>query len=242
MVFVLFLLLPTTNYQLLTTYAQTASLSLSPASGTFNKSCSFNLEIKLNTGGAQSDGTDAIVLYDQSKLTATNIAPGTIYPDYPGNNIDDNNGKVTISGLASVSSAFSGTGTLATISFTVKDTAASGATMVKFDFESGGKTTDSNVVERGTILDVLSSVTNGNYTIGTGSCGAGGATPIPSVLPGTGRGGPSTPSATLAPAPVPTPAPPITTLPPAGTEQLTYTIAIVGSVLTILGIFGLALL
>lgn len=218
-------------------FAQTATLSLSPPSGTFNKNCSFALEIKLNTGGAETDGTDAIVLYDQSKLTATSISSGSIYPDYPGNNIDEVLGKVTVSGLASVASPFTGSGTLATINFTIKDTAAIGATMVKFDFDPANKakTTDSNVVQRGTVADILNSVSSGNYTIGAGTCGA---TPAPTILPRTGgQGAVSTPSGQQVYT-----TPPSQTLPPAGSEQFTYTIAIVGSVLTILGILGLALL
>lgn len=219
-------------------YANAATLSLSPASGTFNKGCAFNLEIKLDTAGVQTDGTDAIVLYDQGKLTATTPTAGTIYADYPGTNVDDASGKITISGLASVSSAFTGTGTLATLHFTVKETAGTGATMVKFDFDPNDKTktTDSNVVQRGTVADVLSSVVTGNYTIGTGVCGAGDAL---TTLPKTGQGAVqvSTPSAQIPVKEVPT-----KTLPPAGSEQLTFTIAILGSVLTILGILGLAFL
>lgn len=219
-------------------YAQTASLSLSPSTGTFNKSCTFSLQISLNTGGVQTDGTDAILVYDSARFSATSISSGTIYPDYPGNNVDDTNGKITVSGLASISSPFSGSGTLATVNFTVKDTAQTGATEIKFDFDptDKAKTTDSNVVERGTVADILNSVTNGSYTIGTGTCALASPTPAP---PGTGRGGPgvATPSGGVQPS-----VQPYQYLPPAGSEQLTFTLAIVGSVLTILGILGLALL
>lgn len=214
--------------------ALAATLSLSPSSGTFNKDCQFSLDISLDTGGVQTDGTDAIILYDSSRFTATLINAGTIYADYPGSNIDDTTGKVTVSGLASVSQAFSGKGILAKINFTVKGNAPTGATQVKFDFDGNDKTktTDSNVVERGTVADVLSSVTNGNYTIGTGTACT--SSP-PAVLPNTGGGlggSLSTPSAQV----------PIQKLPPAGSEQFTFTLAIVGSVLTVLGILGLALL
>lgn len=211
-------------------YAQTATLSLSPVSGTFNKGCPFALQIVLNTGGTQTDGTDAILIYDSSRVTAASITSGSIYPDYPGNNIDDTNGKITISGLASVASPFSGQGTLATVNLKVKDDALSGVTQIKFDFDpqDKAKTTDSNVVERGTVSDVLNSVVNGNYTIGTGTCGT-----LPATGTGGNQGAVSTPSATLIP---------VTQLPPAGTEQLTFTLSIVGATLTILGILGLALL
>jgi len=216
-----------------------ATLSLSPASGTFNRGCSFKLNINVDTGGAQTDGTDAIVRFDPTRVSATQISPGTIYNDYPGTNIDAT-GKITISGLASVSAPFSGSGTLASVDFNVPSAAPTGATAVTFDFDPNdpSKTTDSNVVERNTVRDVLSNVTNGNYTIGTGSCAGqgGGTTGGGTTGGGTAGGGTvATGSGTI-------PLKTLQTLPPARSEQLTLTFAIVGSVLTILGILGLALL
>ena len=216
-------------------FAQSATLSLDPASGTFNKGCNFTLNVNLDTGGAQTDGSDAIIFYDVSRFTATSITNGTIYPDYPGNNIDPQGGKITISGLASVNTPFTGKGILATLNFKVVDTAATGATQITFDFDPNNKakTTDSNVVERNTVVDVLNSVVNGNYTIGTGSCGATPTVP-PAYRPPTGGGNPpATPSSVEPKTPY---------LPPAGSEQFTFTLAIFGGVLTILGILGLALL
>jgi len=231
--FFLFLLLFSGTYNVTAVLAQAATLSLLPSSGTFNKGCTFSVEIKLDTTGAQTDGTDAILIYDSSRLTATAITSGNIYPDYPGNNIDPS-GKINISGLASVSSAFSGTGTLASVNFTVKDNAPAGATQVRFDFDPNdkSKTTDSNVVQRGTVSDILSSVVNGNYTIGTGSCGT-----LPATGTAGGQGSVSTPSGA-----VDVEEPIYKTLPDGGTEHLTLALAVVGSALTILGILGLALL
>ncbi len=216
-------------------FAQVATLSLDPATGTFNTTCGFSLNVNLDTGGAQTDGTDAIIFYDASKLNAISVNNGTIYPDYPGNNIDASTGKITISGLASVSTPFTGKGVLATLNFSVKDTASTGVTQMTFDFDPNNKakTTDSNVVQRGNpVVDVLNSVVNGNYTIGTGNCGTPAATTLPATGGGQGGIGGATPSA----------APITKTLPPAGTEQFTYTLAIIGSVLTVLGVLGIALL
>lgn len=242
-IFTFVLLFPVT-YNLLPAYAQSAVLSLSPSTGTFNKGCTFSLEVKLNTGGAQTDGTDAILLYDASRLTASSITPNTaVYPDFPGNSIDDQSGKIIISGIASISGSFSGNATMATVNFAVKDNATVGATQVRFDFDPNdrAKTTDSNVVERGTVADILTSVVNGSYTVGAGTCtattgggtGSGSGTGTGSGSGGIGGVGDATPSATEIPMKI---------LPPAGSEQLTFTLAIVGSVLTVLGILGLALL
>lgn len=215
--------------------AAQATLSLSPSTGTFGKGCQFTVDIKLNTGGAATDGTDAIITYDPTRLsTNTNsIASGTIYPDYPGNNVDEQNGKITVSGLSSVTSAFSGSGNLATVTFSVKPEAPEGLTTIKFDFDANdkAKTTDSNVVERGTVSDILSSVVNGSYTITSGGC-TGGA--VKTGIGGTG--GVGTPSGTIDDGFNKK------ILPDSGTSELTYTIAIVGSILAILGVLGLALL
>lgn len=243
-VFVLFslavLLFPVT-YSMFPVFAASANLSLSPAAGTFNKGCGFSIDIKVDTGGAQTDGTDAILIYDQTRFTATAVRSGTIYSDYPGNIIDAANGKVTVSGLASFSSPFSGSGTLATIDFTVLETAPPGVTKIRFDFDPAdkAKTIDSNVVERGTIADILGFVSDGNYTVGSGSCTV---TPTPTPT-GTGslfgKGGPiTTPSA----APKKTIDDFTGNGTKGGVEMPTLVLGATGVFLTILGILGAAFL
>lgn len=237
--------------------ALAATLSLDPANGTFNQGCGFSLNINLDTGVAQTDGTDAILLFDSSRFTATSITNGTIYPDYPGNNIDAAAGKITISGLASVSTPFTGKGILATVNFTVSSGAAAGSTQVTFDFDPyKAKTTDSNVVERGTIIDILNSVVNGNYVVGTAPCSAQVPSSIPSSMGGAAAGGTTTPGQRTGgagglsssgfvsgtPSAANIPGQTRTTLPQGGTQEFTAAIAIVGSILSILGILGLALL
>lgn len=221
-------------------YAASATLSLSPSSGTFNKSCTFSLEIVLDTGGVETDGTDSILLFDPTRVNVTSIRSGTIYNDYPGNNFDNQTGKVTVSGLASVSQAYKGKGTLATVDFAVVDSAPAGATQIKFDFDPNNKekTTDSNVVERGTSsADALNQVVNGSYVIGSGTCGAGspGATKV-----GTGSGQLARGAAgDIIAANTPTPRP---TLPPTGDFSSTFILTVIGGTLTLLGILGLVIL
>lgn len=227
--------------------ALAATLSLSPSSGTFNRGCTFSLDIVVDTQGAQTDGTDAILIYDPSRfsISSSSIVPNlNVYPDFPGNNVDEATGRITISGLASVATAFTGKGTLSTLQFSVKDAAPTGATQISFDFDPNDpdETTDSNVVERTTIVDLLNSVTNGSYIVGTGACGASTISPTPSpsvfrtVPPPTPQGDTniSTPSADDEI--------PIKKLPDGGTIELTFALTIVGGVLTVLGILGLAFL
>lgn len=238
------LLLTIINYLLPIAHAQSATLSLSPSTGTFNKGCQFNLEVKLSTGGAQTDGTDAIISYDASRFSATSITPNTsTYPDFPGNSIDDTGGKIIISGIASVAGSFSGSGSLATVNMSVKEAAPTGATQIRFDFDPNDrtKTTDSNVVERGTVADILTNVTNGNYTIGEGTCAGAGNTGtgdgtttiiVQDAIDASGSAGTKIPYKNLDEA--------VGGM--TGSVELTYTLAIVGSVLVILGILGLAIL
>lgn len=169
-----------------------ATLSFDPASGVLNKGCEISIKINLDTQGVQTDGTDVIVLFTPAQLSTTTsqITNGTIYPEYPGNSVDSSGGKISISGISSVSSPFSGSGTFATIKFNVASSLKEGDKInLNFDFDPNNKTktTDTNVVERGTIADVLSAVTNGSYTVGAGSCAAG-ITASPSPGTGTGAG------------------------------------------------------
>lgn len=240
--------------------AQTTSLEIDPASGPFNKGCSFTLNVQLKTGGAATEGVDAIIIYDQARLTADSIKKGTLFTEYPISNIDSSTGRIAISAIASVGSPFTGSGVFASINFTVPSTAPTGTTQVNLDFDPNNKakTTDSNVsgVQGGVVVDMLDSVLNGSFTIGTGSCSAqaspapgSGTTPGPGTIPGPGyavapvpggqgAGYVSTPSAYNPP----TTYIPVKTLPDGGTKEFTFTLAIVGGVLTILGILGLALL
>ncbi|GEM_PF-1257152 len=241
--------------------AQTTSLEIDPASGPFNRGCSFTLNVQLKTGGAPTEGVDAIIIYDPTRLTADSLKKGTLFTEYPINNIDSSTGRIAISAIASVGTPFTGSGVFASINFTVPQAAPTGTTQVNLDFDPNNKskTTDSNVsgVQDGVVVDMLDSVLNGSFTIGTGACNAQ-ASPAPAsgttgsgtttgagstqgsgyvTQPGYGQGAVyATPSANKQ---VFVPG---TNLPPAGTKELTFTLAIIGGILTVLGVLGLALL
>src|SRR3990167_8307133 len=134
------------------TQALAASLSFAPATGSFNRGCTMAINIELDTQGAQTEGTDVIINYEASKvsLTTSQITNGSIYPEFPGNSVDSTSGKISISGISSVSTPYNGKGIFATLNFKVLDNAPAGTTTLKFDFNPSDKTrtTDSNVVER----------------------------------------------------------------------------------------------
>jgi len=238
--------------------AYAATLTLNPANTTVNKNCTFEIKVEINTQGQATDGTDVILAYDATKfqVTTSSIINGTVYSDYPGNSVT--NGRISISGIAPAAQPFTGSGTFATLNVSVLPTAAGSGTF-KFDFDPNDKvkTTDTNVVQGGADpVDILSAVTDGIYTIGTGTTCTGGAVtgangngqgngtgagagvrrlPAGGPLAGGGNigypGGPATESGNL-----------ITQLPDSGLEGPTLIFVVVGGVLTVIGLLGLAML
>jgi len=170
------------------------TLSLSPSSGTHTLGQTFEVNILLDTAGKSVDGVDihylnynpkAMEVQDEDTNAAgVQIRQGSLFPTYIGNTVDTTNGRISISGIVSPGgSGFSGAGTFATVVF--KALTASPSSAVTIDYTSG-LTTDSNIVEHGTITDVLAVVINGNYNLTA-------PTPPPTVdLKVNGKNGPIT--------------------------------------------------
>ena len=159
-----------------------ATLSLSPALGTYNLNNTITVSILLDTQQVATDGVDIHYLNypasllevqdENSSVSGVQIAPGTLYSITPKNIVDTANGRIDFSQVASGGSTFTGLGTLATIRFKVL---AGGTANVNFNFTSGS-TVDTNVASGG--QDVLSSVTNGTYTLNVPCTSCGLETPI----------------------------------------------------------------
>ncbi len=162
-----------------------ASLSLAPTSLSANKGCEFNLDINVNTGGANTSGTDAVIKFNPALLTALSVENGSFYPTYPGNVVDNTSGKVLVSGISSTSGSINGQGKLASVKFKVNPEATSAAARVYFDFDPQNptKTNDSNIVEAVNITELLKSVTDSLVTIGSGSSCSETVPPTPTPVP-----------------------------------------------------------
>src|SRR3989344_665535 len=154
------------------------SFYLSPDSDSAGVGENFNVDIIINTGGANTDGADALLNYDGTKLQVVSINSGTTYPTYPTK--VSTGSTITIGGVSNTSGPyFSGIGVFATITF--KGVAA-GTAAITFKFTSGS-TTDSNITENGTNSDILTSALGGTYSVSTSGGGGGGG--------GNGGGGTS---------------------------------------------------
>lgn len=147
------------------------TLALSPSTSTRTINSTFTVNIVLNTNGQETAGSDVIINYNPADLEVQDsntsvagiqIAPGTLYASYPINSVNSTTGKINISGIITPGgTGYTGTGTLATITFKALRIAISNVT---FDFTLDS-TVDSNVTSKVTYTDMLASVTNGVYTI-----------------------------------------------------------------------------
>lgn len=143
--------------------AQAATLSISPPSGNFSIGEQFQTEIILDTQGEESAGSDIDIVYNPAQIEALSIEKGNVYDTYLGEKIDNQLGKVTLSGLVKIGSTkgYNGKGTFATINWRTKN---KGNAKIKFDFISGNKN-DSNVAGFSDAKDKLSAVSNGKYFV-----------------------------------------------------------------------------
>jgi len=139
-----------------------ATLEFSPATGSYTTNTPFEIEITVDTGGEDTQSTDAVVEFDPSFLSVDNVTYGSFYPTVL-HSVQNN--KLYISGVVdSAGSVKNGSGTLATVSF--KGLKA-GTTTVSFLCEDG-RTDDSNVTKNdidATDLLVCSSLVDGSYTL-----------------------------------------------------------------------------
>jgi hypothetical protein len=154
-----------------------STLSLSPATGSFNVNDTISVNLQLNTQGAAIDGVDIHYLnYNPSLLELIDEDTGTagiqilhspILPNIVASSFDTTNGRVAFSQITNGGVKYSNTSSqsLATLRFRAL---SSGTAALTFD-AAGGSTLDTNVAMGN--QDTLTSAAGASFTIG------GGATP-----------------------------------------------------------------
>ena len=143
-----------------------ASLSLSPAAGTYTVGQTFNVDIIINTGGDAVSGATAILTYDTSRLqvtTGSQITAGSIFTNPLTNTVG---GGTIRFDSGSLGTAYTGTGTMATISFKAL---AAGTAAVNFTYNPSSTTNTSIVAAASSPTNLLTTVNNGSYTISSGT-------------------------------------------------------------------------
>lgn len=149
--------------------ANAATFALSPTSNSVSVGSTFTVTVLLNTTGQNTYGADLNFLrFNPSLLQVVDsdggtagvqIAPGSLMAVTTVNSVDNTLGRVQFSQLANPGTTYNGSGTFATITF---QAVGAGSASVTTDFTLNSST-DSNVAGLGS--DLLTSVTNGTYTL-----------------------------------------------------------------------------
>lgn len=146
-----------------------ATLALSPASGSYATGDIFSVNIVLNTQGSQIQGVDIVYLNynpvllevqdDDAGVAGAQIAQGALMATTALNSVDAGSGRIGFSQVTTSGVSYAGSGALATVRFKAL---SEGTASVTFNVTSGS-TVDTNVASNG--ADILASATGGSYVL-----------------------------------------------------------------------------
>lgn len=132
--------------------ARAASLGLFSSFSSLKVGEEFWLEVKLNAQDQDTLGTDVILVFEPGVLEATGIEEGNLYSSYLGKKIDNDQGRVYLSGATGYGKPVRQSGVLGKVGFLAK---APGETKISFEWQAG-ETNDTNVVPYEGNEDLLS--------------------------------------------------------------------------------------
>lgn len=191
---------------------EAAYFSVSPVTTTVSSGQTFAVDINLNTENVSVSGCDVVMTFNPSMIKVQNVSFGSspIFSTTNTSTPDNVGGKLTInSSVISSAFAFSGSGKLATITFSAE---GAGTSLFSFSCTAGSRT-ETNVWDT-QVQDVVNCGSNvgGSYTV---------------------TGGSSSPASTSTPQPTSTSAgsQPTPTIPVTGNTSLTRILIILGTFL-----------
>jgi len=194
--FVLFMFLATCF--MLPNPVHAATFSFSPSSGSYGNGCQSSVDIRLDASGQSTNAADIIIDYDPSLVeiidsdtgtTGVQITPGSVYTNFFGNVVDTNAGVIRLTG-ASFTSFFTSAGVFGSIQFRPRTSSGTANFQIRFTGANPYNSLDSNIADSATSNDLLSSVTNGSYTLTSQSCVSDSTPPtITHVSPTNGQTG-----------------------------------------------------
>lgn len=161
-----------------TTTADAATIAFNPANQALVQECLDSVDIELDASGDSSNAADVQITFDATKIevidsdadvSGVQVRTGNAYESYFVNSVNNSTGVIDLA-AGSFGDNLEEKRVLATVFFRSK----AGATSAQFqvNFTGIGNTTDSNVASATTSADLLTGVTNGNYTFSTGTCAA----------------------------------------------------------------------
>ena len=133
--------------------AHAVSLSLSPETSSNAKV--LTVDVFIDTEGKETTGADFVGTFDRDKLRLISVNPGIIYDTYTPAIIDNNGGKVSVSGLVQPQKSYKGSGKFAQLVF---EPVKNGEASINITFKKGDRN-DSNVADM-TGNDILAEVDN----------------------------------------------------------------------------------
>lgn len=138
------------------------TISLTPGTGNFTYSAGLNypVGIVLDSAGKSVDGVDVVISFDPAKvqIVGGKVNASSLFSEIPLNTVDLAKGKIRFSALTFDAKA--ATGIVGTFSFRPL---SKGEVNFSIDFVPGAST-DSNIAEHGSAVDVLGGVENATYT------------------------------------------------------------------------------
>lgn len=209
-------------------FAADPHLFLSPASGSYSQK--FDVEIKVNTGGQAVGGVDVHLEFPKNLLKIEKVTKGTAFTEV-FSSIKNDEGKLRINAyfpFTEAGKSYNGTdGLIATINFNPLGTGTAAVNFVC----TPGSTTESNIVEKISVKDIIvcSANINGSYSLTSGETIQATSTPTPTPTSTTSDESTTTSTGTPTPTPI---------VPATGSVAQTFGIVGLG-ILTILT--GLAL-
>jgi len=171
-------------------FATDPHLFLSPSSGNYSQK--FDVEIKVDTGSQAVGGVDVHLEFPKNLLKAEKVTKGDAFTEV-FSSIKNDEGKLRINAYFPFTEAgrsYNGTdGLIATVNFTPLGTGTAAVSFIC----TAGSTTESNIVEKTTVKDIIvcSANVNGSYNLTVEGA------PQPTVTPTPHSSAGSTPTPTL---------------------------------------------
>jgi len=168
-------------------------LFFDPASGSYSNGSEFSVKVKIDTGNKEAMAADALVNFDKTKLTVSQVEDGGFFSGFDYN-IENDNGRLTIYSFSEQAlQARSGVGELATITFKAT---ADGTAAVSFLCQAGSDTDSAIWDAQGNDLIDCAANGSGSYTIGNGGTAGPTNTPAPTSAPEAPTSAPEAPTPT----------------------------------------------
>lgn len=140
---------------------KTAALQISPIHKEVGVGEKVTSSINVESKNVEMAGFDVILTYNPSVIKVLDVTPSSQIASTPVKKIDNQKGHITISFLVTPSQSLKGNHEIARISW---EALRAGESKMKFDF-TPDSTSDSNVAEFATGIDVLTSIVNSEYII-----------------------------------------------------------------------------